>query len=108
MKDRIEISKVFDEKGNEIIKFCLHCDLGVLWMFNKPFSISVYNFFCDNRSVSELHSYRYTNNKKLNKIVDRLPAHIKYVKQLAVEEKQYDVEKDRTVIDRGHDYEIAA
>lgn len=108
MKDRIEISKEYDAKGNEIIKFSLHCDLGVLWMFNKPFSIGVYEYFRDNVSVTELRSYKYTCNKKLNKIVDCLPAHIKYVKQLATEERDYAKEREVSRYEKDNDYEIAA
>ena len=108
MKDRIEISKVFEAKGNEVIKFYLHCDLGVLWMFNKPFSIGVYEYFHDNVSVTELRSYKYTCNKKLNKIVDRLPAYIKYVKQMAIEEREYDTIRTKLNPEKEGGYEMAA
>lgn len=120
MKDRIEIKKVakIEPKKNkngevkyvevEYIKFYLHCDMGVLWMFDKPFSIGVYEYFRDNVSVTELHTYRYTCNKKLNKIVDRLPAHIKYVKQLAIEEREHAKEREVGRYDSNEDYEMAA
>ena len=108
MKDRIEIRKVFDEKGNEIIRFYLHCDLGVLWMFDKPFTIGIYKYFRGNRSVCELRSYRYSCNKKLNKLVERLPAYIRYVKQLAIEEMKYETAKVRNGPERDPDYDMAA
>ena len=66
------------------------------------------DFFRDNVSVTELRSYKYTCNRKLNKIVDRLPTHIKYVKQLAIEERVYVEEGLFDRYEGPDDYEIAA
>ena len=89
MKDRIEIKEVTDDMDNRIIKFYLHCDLGTLWLFNREYSPGVYDYFRNSVSIAELRAYKYSRNKTLNKIVDRLPVYIRYVKQLAIEEQQY-------------------
>lgn len=89
MKDRIEIVSELNKHGKEILKFYVHCDLGYLWLFNKPKTKGVYDYFANGKSVSELYKHKYRNNETLNKIVDRLPAHVKYAKQMAMEENEY-------------------
>lgn len=87
MKDRIEIVSEL-KQGKEILRFYVHCDFGYLWLFNKPKTKGVYDYFANGRSVSELYKHKYKSNETLNKIVDRLPAHVKYAKQLAMEENE--------------------
>ncbi len=36
MKDRIEVVMDYNKQGKEILKFYVHCDLGLLWLFDKP------------------------------------------------------------------------
>ncbi len=91
MKDRIEIVNSYDKEGKEILKFYVHCDLGMLWLFNKPKTKGVFDYFEKGRSVNELHEYKYRKNESLNKIINRLPVHIKYAKQMAIEDRSFQI-----------------
>lgn len=91
MKDRIEIVNAYDKDGKEILKFYVHCDLGMLWLFNKPKTKGVLEYFERGRSVNELFEYKYKKNETLNKIITRLPVHIKYAKQIAIEERNFQI-----------------
>lgn len=104
MKDRIEIRIELNKQGKEILKFYVHCDLGYLWLFNKPKTKGVYDYFANGKSVSELYKHKYRNNEALNKIVDRLPAHVKYAKQLAMEENEPVLAIVCTYKGKGKDY----
>ena len=64
----------------EFIKFYLIHPTGCYYLFQKEFSNGVYFYFRSGRSVTELHEYKYKNNKCLNKIVsETLPVFIDYV-----------------------------
>lgn len=104
MKDRIEIRSELNKQGKEILKFYVHCDLGYLWLFNKPKTKGVYDYFANGKSVSELYKHKYRNNETLNKIVDRLPAHVKYAKQLAMEENESVLSIVRTFNEKEREY----
>ncbi len=91
MKDRIEIVNSYDKDGKEILKFYVHCDLGMLWLFNKPKTKGVFDYFEKGRSVNELYEYKYKKNESLNKIISRLPVHIKYAKQIAIEDHSFQI-----------------
>lgn len=95
MKDKIEMVKKINNKGEEVISLFLHCEeFGVLWLRDVDFSKGVNEYFSKGRSVSELHNYKYTCNKKLNKIIDRMPAYIKYAKEEALADREYYAAKD--------------
>lgn len=87
MKDRVEIITSTDKEGKEILKFYVHCDMGYLWLFDKTKTKGVYEYFANGRSVNELFKHKYRSNKALNNVVDRLPAYIKFAKQIAYEER---------------------
>ncbi len=89
MKDKIELKKAYDNKGNEVLHFYVHCDLGTLYLHTWTFSKGVYMYFKDGRSVDELFSYRYTCNKRLNKVVDRLPGYIRFAKRCERDEREW-------------------
>ncbi len=91
MKDRIEVVMDYNKQGKEILKFYVHCDLGLLWLFDKPKTRGVYQYFAAGRSVNELFEYKYKKNATLNKIITRLPVHIKYAKQIAIEERNFQI-----------------
>lgn len=91
MKDRIEIVNSYDKDGKEILKFYVHCDLGMLWLFNKPKTKGVFDYFEKGRSVNELYKYKYKKNESLNKIISRLPVYIKYAKQIAIEDRSFQI-----------------
>ena len=94
MKDRIEIAIGFDNKGQKVLNFYVHSDLGRLYLHTWDFSLGVYKYFRNGKSASELFKHRYDRNKALNKIVDRLPAYIKDAKRCAVEEQAYFAARD--------------
>ena len=86
MKDRIEIRKAYGKNGEEILRFYVHCDMGLLWLIDRPKTNSVYRYFAGGRSLNELRSYKYTGDVPLEKLIDRLPSYVKYAKAMALEE----------------------
>ena len=105
IRDRIEIEQIQNSKGDELIRFNLHTkDLGVIWIRDVPFSKGIKDYFCRPRNINELTKYRHGPNKALNKIVDRMPAYIKYAREEAELDKILDLESK--VIDNC-DYEHA-
>lgn len=116
MKDRIEVCKVLkrvrskDGKRDKLetyLKFYVHCDLGTLYLNEWKSSMGVYDYFKNGRSASELFDHRYGKNRKLNHIVERLPAYIKQAKANAAQERTCP-SKDAAAPERGRLFEKVA
>ena len=84
MKDRIEITK-----ENNQIKFYLISEGQRLWLFTQKYSMSVYKYFRNGRSINEIMKCKaWEKGPRLDKTISRLPGMIKYVKKEFLEEDQ--------------------
>ncbi len=107
MKDRIEMVQKFNDEGKEIISLFLHSgEYGMLFLKDVAFSKTVKEYFVSGRSVSELYCYKYTCNKKLNRIVDRLPADVEQAKKKKNKDRGIQFEID--TVERDSDDERIA
>jgi len=76
MKDKIIVTK-----GNDQIDLYLISEGKKLWLFSQKYSMSVYNYFRNGRSVREVMAYKdWQKGPRLNKTIERIPGMIKYVK----------------------------
>ena len=83
MKDKIIVTK-----GNDQIDLYLISEGKKLWLFSQKYSMSVYNYFRNGRSVREVMAYKdWQKGPRLNKTIKRIPGMIKYVKSEFCEEK---------------------
>lgn len=72
-KERIEITK-----GNNIINFFLIFGKESVWLFSQEYSMSVYEYFKDGRSVGEIKKNTFwKTNRRLAKTIDRIPAMVR-------------------------------
>lgn len=82
MKDKIIVTK-----GNNQINLYLVSKGKRLWLFSQKYSMSVYKYFQNGRSVREIMAYKdWQKGPRLNKTIERLPGMIKYVKSEFCEE----------------------
>lgn len=83
MKSKITV-KV---SGKMIDFFLLTAKFGELYLYSWEYTPGVYDHFRRGRMESELYSYRkWDRNPRLDKIISRLPAYIKYALQMAAED----------------------
>lgn len=76
-KERIEITK-----GNNNINFFLTVGNEKIWLFSQEYSMSVYEFFKNGRSVGEIKKNTFwRTNPRLAKTVDRIPVMIRRAKK---------------------------
>ena len=88
MKNKIVV-RISEKKtaGRMIDFFMLTAEYGELYLHSWEYTPGVYDFFRSGRMESELYRYRkWKRNPRLDNIVSRLPAYIKYAVQTAAED----------------------
>ena len=76
-KDRIEITK-----ANNTISFYLVSAGQRHWLFSQEYSMSVYKFFREGRSLSEVRKHNcWRSNRRLAKTIDRIPGSVDAVRK---------------------------
>ena len=72
---------------HQIHFFLLTAEYGRLYLCSRAYTPGVYDYFRHGRLESELYAFRKWNrNPRLDKIISRLPAYIKYAVQTAAED----------------------
>lgn len=79
MCKRIEIYKTPDR-----IHFYLVNGSKCHYMFTQKFTIGVYEYFYNGRTIAELKKFhRWGKNPRLDKTVEKIPMYIKYLERMA-------------------------
>ena len=108
IKEKIEMKQKLNNKGEEVISLFLHSEeFGILWLREVKFKKSIKEFFLPGKSVNELYTYKSSCDKTLNKLIDRLPAYIKYAKNDARNDRITSL-ADRITKDKDANEERAA
>lgn len=84
MKNRIEVTHVKDN-----LLFFLKNKKGSFYLCTTGYSYAVYDYFSSGRSENEVRSFKYWGaNRRLRKVMDRLPKAIDYVMKYEVEDDE--------------------
>ncbi len=82
MKTRIIVKRNESDVDNWKIDFYYVMKNQTLYLFSQNYTDGVYDWFKNGRSENELRQFKsWRFNKALNKVVDKIPAYIKYVKK---------------------------